>query len=120
MTGANIIFFFVHQSTKVKKMHKYHIMIKFSAEGRRLQLTTFGSWHSGPRGEGRDTRHSGSNFFHFHAVFGNIGQDDSLASPPLQLAPPSSGKSWIRHCGRGEEPIYRYMFVKHVFECSMW
>ena len=47
----------------------------------------------------RDARPpSGSNFLHFHAVFGKNWSNSMLAPPPLGLAPPPSGKSWIRHC----------------------
>ena len=38
-----------------------------------------------------------SNFFHFHAVFGEIDQYNRLAPHPCR-GQPSSGKSWIRHC----------------------
>ena len=39
----------------------------------------------------------GSKFFQFHAVFGKFWQNRMLA-PPGGVGPPSSGKSWIRHC----------------------
>ena len=47
----------------------------------------------GSRGGGAGTRAppSGSNFLHFHAVFGKNWSNSMLAPPPLGLAPPRLG-----------------------------
>ena len=38
-----------------------------------------------------------SKFFHFRSVFEKIWQNHMLTPPSGWLAPPTSGKSWIRH-----------------------
>ena len=40
---------------------------------------------------------SGSKFFHFHTVFGKKFAKYYVSTATLGVAPPPSGKSWIRH-----------------------
>ena len=62
----------------------------------------------------------GAKFFLFHAVF---GKENRLAYPFWELAPPPSGKSWIRHCtlllNEMKDKIQWWIIISHTRRCRI-
>ena len=53
----------------------------------------------------------GPNSFHFMQFLGNFGKNVCWR-PPGDLAPPTSGKSWIRHCSASKEGNCKYTGIE--------